>query len=38
VMYDAPDNNDVVHVKITRSVVLGESQPIVRRKPDMQAA
>ncbi|MGB7768282.1 MAG: ATP-dependent Clp protease ATP-binding subunit ClpX [Verrucomicrobiia bacterium] len=38
VMYDAPDNSDVVHVKITRAVVLGETQPIVRRKPDMQAA
>ncbi|HKW28320.1 MAG TPA: ATP-dependent Clp protease ATP-binding subunit ClpX [Verrucomicrobiae bacterium] len=38
VMYDAPDNSDVVHVKITQSVVLGETQPIVRRKPDMEAA
>jgi ATP-dependent Clp protease ATP-binding subunit ClpX len=38
VMYDAPEIGDIVHVKITRSVVLGESQPIVRRKPDMEAA
>jgi ATP-dependent Clp protease ATP-binding subunit ClpX len=38
VMYDAPESGDVVHVKITQSVVLGESQPIVRRKPDMEAA
>jgi len=38
VMYDAPDSSDVVHVKITQSVVLGETQPIVRRKPDMEAA
>jgi ATP-dependent Clp protease ATP-binding subunit ClpX len=38
VMYDAPESSDVVHVKITRSVVLGETQPIVRRKPDMEAA
>jgi ATP-dependent Clp protease ATP-binding subunit ClpX len=38
VMYDAPERNDVVHVKITRSAVLGESQPLVRRKPDMEAA
>ncbi len=38
VMYDAPDNSDVVHVKITRSAVLGETQPLVRRKPDMEAA
>jgi len=38
VMYDTPDSTDVVHVKITQSVVLGETQPIVRRKPDMEAA
>jgi len=38
VMYDVPDSGDIVHVKITRSVVLGETQPIVRRKPDMEAA
>jgi ATP-dependent Clp protease ATP-binding subunit ClpX len=38
VMYDAPERGDVVHVKITRAVVLGETQPIVRRKPDMEAA
>jgi ATP-dependent Clp protease ATP-binding subunit ClpX len=38
VMYDAPESGDIVHVKITRSVVLGETQPIVRRKPDMEAA
>ena len=38
VMFDAPDNGDIVHVKITRSVVRGESQPIVRRKQDKKAA
>ena len=38
VMYDAPDNGDVAQVKITRSAVLGESQPIVRRKPEVEAA
>ena len=38
VMYDAPESGDVVHVKITRAVVLGETQPIIRRKPDMEAA
>jgi len=38
VMYDAPDSGDIVHVKITRAVVLGETQPIVRRKQDMEAA
>jgi ATP-dependent Clp protease ATP-binding subunit ClpX len=38
VMFDAPDNGDIAHVKITRAVVRGESQPIVRRKPDAEAA
>ena len=38
VMFDVPDNDDIVHVKITRPVVRGESQPIVRRKPDAEAA
>ena len=28
-MFDAPDNGDIAHVKITRQVVRGESQPIV---------
>ncbi len=38
VMFDAPDNGDIAHVKITRPVVRGESQPIVRRKQDAEAA
>jgi ATP-dependent Clp protease ATP-binding subunit ClpX len=38
VMFDAPDNGDIAHVKVTRAVVRGESQPIVRRKPDAEAA
>jgi ATP-dependent Clp protease ATP-binding subunit ClpX len=38
VMYDAPESGNVVHVKITRPVVLGESGPIVRRKQDAEAA
>jgi ATP-dependent Clp protease ATP-binding subunit ClpX len=38
VMFDAPDNGDIAHVKITRQVVRGESQPIVRRKQDAEAA
>jgi ATP-dependent Clp protease ATP-binding subunit ClpX len=37
-MYEAPDNGSIVHVKITRPVVLGESKPIVRRKQDQAAA
>jgi ATP-dependent Clp protease ATP-binding subunit ClpX len=37
-MYEAPDNGSIIHVKITRPVVLGESKPIVRRKQDQEAA
>jgi ATP-dependent Clp protease ATP-binding subunit ClpX len=37
-MYEAPDGGDIIHVKITRPVVRGESQPIVRRKQDQKAA
>jgi len=38
VMYDVPESGDILNVKITRPVVLGESQPIVRRKQDQAAA
>ena len=38
VMFDAPDNGDIAHVKITRQVVRGESEPIVSRKQDAEAA
>ena len=38
VMFDAPDNGNIAHVKITSAVVRGESQPIVRRKQDAEAA
>jgi ATP-dependent Clp protease ATP-binding subunit ClpX len=37
-MYEAPDGGDIVHVTITRQVVRGESQPILRRKQDAEAA
>jgi len=37
-MYEAPDGGDIIHVKITRPVVRGESKPIVRRKQDQEAA
>jgi len=37
-MYEAPDGGDIIHVKITRPVVRGESKPIVRRKQDAEAA
>jgi len=38
VMYEVPDNGDILDIKITRPVVLGESKPIVRRKQDQAAA
>jgi ATP-dependent Clp protease ATP-binding subunit ClpX len=37
-MYDVPNSDDILTVKVTRSVVLGESKPILRRKQDQQAA
>ena len=37
-MSEAPDGGDIIHVKITRPVVRGDSQPIVRRKQDQKAA
>jgi len=37
-MFDVPEVGDIVHVKITAAVVHGESKPIVRRKPDAEAA
>jgi ATP-dependent Clp protease ATP-binding subunit ClpX len=37
-MYEAPDNGSIIHIKINRPVVLGESKPIVRRKQDQAAA
>jgi ATP-dependent Clp protease ATP-binding subunit ClpX len=38
VMYDVPESGDILHIKITKPVVLGESKPIVRRKQDQAAA
>jgi ATP-dependent Clp protease ATP-binding subunit ClpX len=38
VMYDVPEDGNILNIKITRSVVLGESKPIVRRKQDQAAA
>jgi ATP-dependent Clp protease ATP-binding subunit ClpX len=37
-MYDVPNSDDILSVRITRSVVRGESKPILRRKQDQQAA
>jgi ATP-dependent Clp protease ATP-binding subunit ClpX len=38
VMCDAPSSDDVVHVEITKPVVLGECPPLVRRKAAEEAA
>jgi len=38
VMYDAPANEDVAGVTVTRPAVLGEAKPLVRRKTDQAAA
>jgi ATP-dependent Clp protease ATP-binding subunit ClpX len=38
VMYDVPESGNIVHVKVTRPVVIGESKPILRRKQDAEAA
>jgi ATP-dependent Clp protease ATP-binding subunit ClpX len=38
VMYDVPESSDILHIKVTRPVVIGESKPIIRRKQDQAAA
>jgi len=38
VMYDVPDNGNILDIKVTRPVVLGEIKPILRRKQDQAAA
>ena len=38
VMYDVPSATDILSVKITRGVVLGESKPLIRHKQDQAAA
>ena len=38
VMYDVPESGNIVHVKVTRPVVIGESKPILRHKPEAEAA
>jgi len=38
VMYEIPSSGNVLAVTITRPAVLGESQPIIRRKQDQAAA
>ena len=38
VMYDVPESGDILNVKITKPVVLGQSKPVIRRKQDQEAA
>jgi ATP-dependent Clp protease ATP-binding subunit ClpX len=38
VMYEAPTSEDIASVTVTRSAVLGEAKPVVRRKADQAAA
>jgi ATP-dependent Clp protease ATP-binding subunit ClpX len=38
VMFEIPGTGDIAGVKINRAVVLGQSKPILRRKPDQAAA
>jgi ATP-dependent Clp protease ATP-binding subunit ClpX len=38
VMFDVPSSDDILHIQITRPVVLGEVKPLIRRKADEAAA
>ena len=38
VMYDVPNNDDIIHVNITQPVVTGQSKPLTRRKHGRAAA
>ena len=38
VMFEVPSSDDIIHIKITRPVVLGEAKPLIRRKTDQKAA
>lgn len=38
IMYDVPSSDDILHIDITRPVVLGQSKPLIRRKHDRAAA
>jgi len=38
VMYEVPGSTDILHIKVTRPAVLGESKPIIRRKENQAAA
>jgi len=38
VMYDVPSSDDILHVHITKPVVLGQCKPLIRRKQGQAAA
>jgi ATP-dependent Clp protease ATP-binding subunit ClpX len=38
VMYDVPSRNDVRAVSINEAVVRGDRPPLIRKKPDRNAA
>jgi ATP-dependent Clp protease ATP-binding subunit ClpX len=38
VMFDVPSSDDILHIKITRAVVQGETKPLIRRKAGQAAA
>ena len=38
IMYDVPSNDDILHIHITQPVVMGDSKPLIRRKPGRAAA
>jgi ATP-dependent Clp protease ATP-binding subunit ClpX len=38
VMYEVPNNDDILHVNITQGVVTGQSKPLIRRKHGRAAA
>jgi ATP-dependent Clp protease ATP-binding subunit ClpX len=37
-MYEVPENNNILSIKITRPVVLGTGKPVLRHKQDAKAA
>jgi ATP-dependent Clp protease ATP-binding subunit ClpX len=38
VMYDVPSSDDILHILITRGVVVGETKPVIRRRQGRAAA
>jgi ATP-dependent Clp protease ATP-binding subunit ClpX len=38
IMYEVPSSDDILHIHITQPVVMGDSKPLIRRKPGRAAA